>query len=94
MPSSGCKRFRTSPGVEQQLPKQTVGAAYGDALLVAIGTGHASADTDWARTASVVTPSADSRGVYDELFLLYEELYATTADLVHRLARFGDGLSG
>ena len=36
-------------GREQQIPQQTIGASYGDALLAAIGTGLVPPDTDWAR---------------------------------------------
>jgi xylulokinase len=72
-------------GVEQQLPEITLGASYGDALLAAIGAGLVPPDTDWARTADVVRPNPQNRGVYGELFQLYGELYPATKDIVHRL---------
>jgi xylulokinase len=72
-------------GVEQQLPTQMVGAAYGDALLAAIGTGLVPSETDWTSTASSVIPAEESRALYDELFELYGQLYSRTADIVHRL---------
>jgi xylulokinase len=73
-------------GIAQEIPEQTIGASYGDALLAAIGVGLAPAGTDWSRTARMVIPSASSRPLYDELFDLYGRLYSASADLVHRLA--------
>lgn len=43
-------------GREQQIPAQTIGASYGDALLAAIGAGLVPPDTDWARPGRIVTP--------------------------------------
>jgi len=74
-------------GVAQQLPRETIGAAYGDALLAAIGAGLAPRDADWAQVAGVVEPDDAQRELYDELFALYLELYTATADISHRLAR-------
>jgi xylulokinase len=73
-------------GVEQDVPAETLGAAYGDALLAAIGTGLVPPETDWVRRGRSVSPDPDVRDVYDELFDLYERLYPATADVVHRLA--------
>lgn len=73
-------------GVTQELPSQTIGAAYGDALLAAIGAGAASPETDWTEVAAVVEPDPVNRGVYDELFELYLELYPATTEISHRLA--------
>jgi xylulokinase len=73
-------------GVAQRMPEVTVGASYGDALLAAIGTGLVPAETDWARTAHVVTPDAENAAVYERLSPLFAELYAATRSVVHRLA--------
>jgi xylulokinase len=73
-------------GVTQELPSQTIGAAYGDALLAAIGVGAASPETDWTEVAAIVEPDPGNRGVYDELFELYLELYPATTEISHRLA--------
>jgi xylulokinase len=73
-------------GVEQDLPAETIGASYGDALLAAIGAGLVPPETDWARTAQVVSPDACDGAVYDELFDLYCRIYPATAPIVHRLA--------
>lgn len=58
----------------------------GDALLAAVGTGLAPADSDWTSVSHVVEPDPDNRAVYDELFGLYRELYEATSGIAHRLA--------
>lgn len=73
-------------GREQDVPAQTIGACYGDALLAAIGTGLVDPGTDWARVARTVRPDPRARDVYDELYASYTELYPATRDVVHRLA--------
>lgn len=70
----------------QLLPAQTIGASYGDALLAAVGAGLAPADADWSRIASELEPDPAKRGIYDELYGVYSELYPATRPLVHRLA--------
>ncbi len=72
-------------GVEQEIPKETVGACYGDALLAAIGTGLVDPQTDWTSIERTVRPASGTRELYDGLYELYAELYAQTADVVHRL---------
>jgi xylulokinase len=72
-------------GEAQRIPKQTIGAAYGDALLAAIGVGLVPADTDWTRHARIVTPNEQTRDIYNELYPRYSELYTATASIVHKL---------
>ena len=72
-------------GLPQEVPEQTIGASYGDALLAAIGTGLVPAETDWARIGRTIRPDGAARAVYDELAALYSSLYAETAETVHRL---------
>jgi xylulokinase len=74
-------------GHEQIVPAETIGAAYGDALLAAIGTGLVPPGTDWARTRRVVTPDPAKAAVYEDLFESYCSLYPATREVVHRLAR-------
>lgn len=73
-------------GRPQELPAQTIGASYGDALLAAIGAGLVPADTDWSQLASRLEPEPAHRAVYDELYATYCELYPATREQVHRLA--------
>lgn len=73
--------------IEQELPKFTIGAAYGDALMAAQLAGMADESTDWTQIAGTVTPDPENKGRYDDLFARYLELYPATRDIVHHLAR-------
>ncbi|HEY8582039.1 MAG TPA: FGGY-family carbohydrate kinase [Capillimicrobium sp.] len=73
-------------GLTQQVPGETIGAAYGDALLAAVGAGLASPEDDWATIVGEVKPQPAHEPLYDELFTLYLELYRATAGVAHRLA--------
>ncbi|MFE0175984.1 FGGY-family carbohydrate kinase [Streptomyces sp. NPDC059002] len=75
-------------GREQHLPRHTVGAAYGDAFLAAVGAGLAGPGdiAHWNPTVEVVTPDATASAVYDELYGLYLGLYPATRDAAHVLA--------
>jgi xylulokinase len=77
-------------GRPQDLPEQTIGASYGDALLAAIGTGVVPEGTDWARVATTLEPDPEKRSLYDELYETYGELYPATKEQVHRLATLQD----
>jgi len=70
----------------QELPEQTIGAAYGNALLAGIGAGIVDPDTDWTSITETVEPNPDNRDLYDELYALYKDLYPATRDTVHALA--------
>jgi xylulokinase len=72
--------------IAQLLPRQTIGASYGDALLAAIGTGLVAQETDWTDARVTLLPNTDARPRYDELYALYRRLYADTADVAHALA--------
>lgn len=74
-------------GVEQIIPRVTIGASYGDALLAAIGTGSVPPATDWATEESIVRPRPENRASYDALYELFTSLYPKTVDVMHELAR-------
>lgn len=78
-------------GRSQLVPEQAIGASYGDALLAAIGVGLVGADTDWAKISREITPNADHRRIYDELYRTWSELYPATRDQMHRLAAADPG---
>ncbi len=72
----------------QELPRHTIGAAYGDAFLAAVGTGHA-APSDiaaWNPVEHTVHPDPATRETYASLYALYRELYPATRDAAHALA--------
>jgi xylulokinase len=74
-------------GISQELPEQTIGAAYGDALLAARAAGLAGEDAHWTRISDVVEPEEKNRVLYDELYGPYRELYPATKEHMHALAR-------
>ena len=73
-------------GRPQEIPAETIGACFGDALLAAIGAGLMPADTSWATVAETVEPNPASRDVYDELYGVYRSLYPATVQQAHALA--------
>jgi xylulokinase len=73
-------------GRPQDLPEQTIGAAYGDALLAARSVGLAEPDTDWSTISETVEPKQENREIYDELYGIYRELYPATREQMHYLA--------
>jgi xylulokinase len=72
-------------GYTQLVPEQTVGAAYGDGLLAAIGVGLVPLDTDWTRPARIVSPAEEARAAHEALYPRYSELYLATAEIIHGL---------
>jgi xylulokinase len=71
-------------GAEQQVPRETVGACLGDALLAAVATG---VDVDpgvWNPPGRTVVP--DGRARYADYYRHYRDLYPATVDVAHFLA--------
>jgi xylulokinase len=68
----------------QSVPEQTIGAAYGDALLAAVAAGLVDEGCDWTRHARTIEPRPSNRELYDELFGRYVELYSATRPLIDR----------
>ena len=73
-------------GRPQTLPRQTIGAAYGDAMLAAIAVGLADKATEWNPPTEVVQPNPAVRALYDSLYGIYRELYPATWRQMHALA--------
>lgn len=74
-------------GLEQVIPAETIGAAYGDALLAAEGVGLATPGTTWAKAAQTLAPDPAVRERYDSLFDAWLELAHSTQGTQHLLAR-------
>lgn len=72
-------------GLSQEVPAQTIGASYGDALLAAIATRLVPSGTTWVKPHHVVHPEPTHKAIYDRLYQLYLELYPATAAHVHAL---------
>lgn len=86
-------------GMAQDLPRETVGAAYGDALLAAVGTGAIESIEAAARRVEVaerVEPDATLADFYDRRFAAYRQLFEATRPVVLALQdeESGDEESG
>jgi xylulokinase len=73
-------------GRPQDVPAQTIGAAYGDALFAGTAAGLVDPGAGWNPIATRVEPDAGAAGLYDELYGVYRELYPATAAQAHALA--------
>ncbi len=76
-------------GVSQRLPRQTIGASYGDAMLAGLACGlldHSAID-DWVGTPTLVEPDPDNQATFDAIYPDFLKLYQSTAPTVHRLAK-------
>lgn len=71
----------------QIVPKETIGASFGDALMAGIGAGLVRPDTSWVRDPEVIEPDTSTKDLYDELFAAYTDLYPSTRSAMHLLAR-------
>ncbi len=80
-------------GLPQELPRETTGAAYGDAMLAAVATGAASpaATAAWNPVQRRIVPVAGNQARYDDLYQRYLDLYPSTRATVHWLAGLSDG---
>ena len=73
-------------GIKQYIPKVTIGASYGDALMAAMTAGLVDVGTTWNSAEREVEPNLDNHEIYSEMYRLYLDLYPATADISHRLA--------
>ncbi|MGH2800038.1 MAG: FGGY-family carbohydrate kinase, partial [Thermoleophilaceae bacterium] len=73
-------------GRPQELPRQTIGASYGDALLAGIAAGVVEPEQDWSEIAETVVQGPTKGELYGHLYGVYRELYETTRPQAHALA--------
>ncbi len=66
----------------QDIPAQTVGASYGDALLAAAAVGLGAPDTDWTTVVATVQPRPELAELYDRRYAVYRGLYSATRPLL------------
>jgi xylulokinase len=72
-------------GRAQDIPAQTVGASYGDALLAAAAVGLVPPETDWTKIVATVQPRPELAELYDRRYAVYRDLYTATRPLLPRL---------
>ena len=73
-----------------QLVRPTIGAAFGDAVLAAIGSGVLSgpdAVEPWLVPAEEIRFNPANTKRYDQFYYLYRQLYQDTSDVIHRLGK-------
>jgi xylulokinase len=72
----------------QELTRHTIGAAYGDAFLAAVGLGlvKPSDIQTWNPVARTIEPDTGHAADYDQLYQLYLDLYPATKRTAHALA--------
>lgn len=66
----------------------TIGAAYGDAMIAAVGTGRFKGYGDleeYIKPGIVVEPRKENQKIYQSMKKIYHELYQKTKDLMHRI---------
>ncbi len=72
-------------GCPQHLPRQKLGACYGDAFLAAVGSNYFNSINEisrWVHMAEEITPSETSKAIYDEGYAKYRDLYNSTRHLL------------
>ena len=78
-------------GIEQRIPALQIGAAYGDAMLAAVGAGYFAGSADavraWVRPGRIVTPDPAQHARYEPYYQIYRDLYGQTAPAMHALSR-------
>jgi xylulokinase len=79
-------------GIEQELPAQTIGAAYGDAFLAGVAAGlvpRSALASQWVQMVRRFTPDPARHERYQPYYELYRSLYPHTMQDLHALARLG-----
>lgn len=79
-------------GVPQEIAPLTIGASYGDALLAGIGVGLVGGPEDirkWQGEGRTVQPNEALARTYAPLSEIYNELYQSTKESMHRLYELG-----
>lgn len=77
-------------GIEQYVPNQNYGAAYGDAFMAGVGvdlftdTRHSA---DWINYQNIVRPDPTTQRRYEPYYQIYRQIYLDSADSMHQLAR-------
>ncbi|MCP3425428.1 FGGY family carbohydrate kinase [Rothia sp. AR01] len=71
-------------GLRQVVRRNTVGASYGDAFMVAEALGAVERLDDWNPVERVIEP--EPLPLYDDLYQDYRRLYEATAEIQHRLS--------
>ena len=75
-------------GVPQLVPKETIGASYGDAFLAGLASENVERDmlASWVGALRTIEPNTLTQSFYNRKFADFKVLYMATRDVVHRLS--------
>lgn len=76
-------------GKNLQIPKQQIGASYGDAFISGIGAGIFTGFDEinkWVEIEKEISPREQGQDRYDKNYLVFRELYEQTAPLMQKLS--------
>lgn len=77
-------------GLPQDLPRQTIGAAYGDAYIAGLAAGlfsdFALLQDEWVKIARRIQPNPETKAIYDDLYAIYRDLYHDSRRHMRRLS--------
>lgn len=76
--------------IEQHIPAEQIGAAYGDAFLAGAGAGlfaTASAVGQWVSTSRVIRPDMETHRLYTSYYEIFRQSYEQVKPSMHRLAQ-------
>jgi len=76
-------------GIPQLLPEKTIGASYGNAFLAGLMIDAIHLDSlkkDWVKIKREIYPNENKKKIYDDMYLLFKQLYEGTKPIVHELA--------
>ena len=78
-------------GLPQDLPRQTSGAAYGNAYIAGLAAGLFSdfgpLKQEWVKIARHIQPDPETKPLYDELYAIYRDLYRDNRAHMRRLSQ-------
>jgi xylulokinase len=78
-------------GMAQSLPRQAIGASYGDAFLAALATGVApdprALDRQWVKLGDTIEPDPSAGARYGPFVAAFRALYLETRETMHELAQ-------
>ena len=78
-------------GLPQDVPRLTIGAAYGNAYLAGMAAGlfsdYSALRDSWVRIDRRIEPDVRAKAAYDALYPLYRELYLDNRGVMRRLSQ-------
>jgi xylulokinase len=77
-------------GIDQYVPDQNYGAAYGDAFMAGVGIGlfsHSGEIANWIHYQNIVKAQPEAHTFYEPYYQIYRNLYQDNRESMHLLAR-------